>query len=168
MGGIDFGLPWCQQWTRKQKFGLYDVEDGSPARLEHRHRHLWNAVILNPSGFHVRFTAIDNCIGIYRANGELERRCDCMLTYRRTMVLIELKNKRESWQQDGLMQIEAVLLRMKRDNREFYDRFPRRRAIVANAKHRIPLFQSSNLAQREYFMRRYRTRIQFVSEILLD
>jgi hypothetical protein len=164
---IDFCKIECQTNTNKKRFGIYDAEDNSPAILKYDDENSWNAIVINDNCKRILFTAIDNCIEIKRANGDMDNRCDCMLTYEETLLLIELKNKRDSWQAEGLSQIEATIKRMINDELLFYNRFKRYKAIVANRKNQFPSFQESNKEQREYFKKEYKIRIQFETEIII-
>jgi hypothetical protein len=164
---IDFCKTECQTNTNKKRFGIYDAEDKSPAKLKYDDEYSWNAIVINDNCKNLLFTAIDNCIEIKRANGDMDNRCDCMLTYEETLLIIELKNKRESWQSEGLSQIETTIKQMM-ENIQFYNKFKKRKAIVANRKNQFPSFQESNKEQREYFKKEYKTRIQFEAEIIIN
>ena len=76
---------------------------------------------------------IDNCIDILRNNGDMDNRCDAMLSYESNLLFIELKNKRDSWKAEGLEQVEATIQRMLEQNEKYYYNFKKRKAIVANA-----------------------------------
>ncbi len=165
---VDFSKAACQSKTKEKKFGLFDAEDKTPAIIKVDDEASWNATVVNNEAKEVHFTAIDNCIDIFRENGEMENRCDCMLRYDTTLLFVELKNKRDSWQAEGLGQIEATIKRMKDENNDWYSSFTKRKAIVANSKHQSPCFQTVNLEQREYFMRNYKARIQFEAEIIIN
>jgi len=165
---INFCKIECQTITDKKRFGIYDAEDKSPAILKYDDEDSWNATVINNNCKNLLFTAIDNCIEIRRANGDMDNRCDCMLTYEETLLLIELKNKRDSWQSEGLFQIEATIKQMINENIQFYNQFKKRKAIVANRKNQFPSFQESNIEQREYFKKEYKTRIQFETEIVIN
>lgn len=164
---IDFLKTDCQKITNEKKFGLYDEEDLMPAKIKLVDEPSWNATVLNDEAKEILFTAIDNCIEILRENGDMDSRCDVMLSYENNLLFVELKNKRDSWQADGLAQIEATISRLKTENEEFYFSFKKRKAIVANTKHQFPCFQDVNLEQREYFMKTYKARIQFEGEIVI-
>lgn len=165
---MDFCKIECQTRTNERKFGIYDAEDNTPAKISYGSAHSWNAKVINETCKNVLFTAIDNCIDIKRPNGDMDNRCDCMLTYDETLVLIELKNKRGSWQTEGLFQIQTTLERMVDSGNGFLDTFKKRRAFVVNRKHQFPSFQESNIEQREYFWKNYRTRIQFEATIIIE
>ena len=165
---VDFFKAVCQKTTSEKKFGLYDAEDKTPAKIELTDESTWNATILNTDGKTVNFTAIDNCVDVYRENGEMDSRCDCMLTYNSTLLFIELKNKRDSWQAEGLSQIENIAKIMIAEIPDHYYSFKKRKAIVANRKNQFPAFHISNAEQRQYFSSIYKMRIQFDAEITLE
>ncbi len=164
---VDFFKAECQDSTSELIFGLYDAEDKTPAIIKLTDETKWNASVVNKGGKKVFFNAIDNCIDVYRENGEMDSRCDCMLTYDSTILLIELKNKRDSWQAEGLSQIENIAKRMIEEIPDHYYSFAKRKAIVANRKNQFPSFHSSNLEQRQNFSSKYKMRIQFEAEITI-
>jgi hypothetical protein len=164
---IDFFKSECLAKTSERKFGIFDAQDSSPAVLKFDEENKWNAIVINNLQKDLLFTAIDNCIEIRTENGETERRCDCMLTYEEKLLLIELKNMRSSWQTDGLSQIEATIKRMITEDFGFFEKYKKRTAIVANRKNQFPAFHVSNFEHREYFMKHYKTRIQFEAEIFI-
>lgn len=164
---IDFFKTQCQTQTKAMYFGMYDAEDKAPVIIMFTDETKWNATVINDEAKVVLFTAIDNCIDIWRTNNELESRCDAMLTYENNLLFIELKNKRDAWQAEGLAQIEATIKRMIDEKEDYYYSFKKRKVIVANARHQFPHFQNYNLEQREYFMREYKARIQFEAEIII-
>lgn len=164
---IDFFKVECQKTTSEKKFGLYDAENRTPAEIKLSDELTWNATVVNHEGKTVLFTAIDNCMDVFRENGEMDSRCDCMLSYDAALLLIELKNKRGSWQAEGLSQIENIAKKMIEEIPEHYYSFKKRKAIVANKEKQSPAFQESNLEQRQYFMSRYKMRIQFEAEITI-
>jgi Holliday junction resolvase-like predicted endonuclease len=165
---VDFFKTICQITTSEKIFGLYDSEDKTPAKIKLTDESTWNATVINNEGKTVRFTAIDNCIDVFRENGEMDSRCDCMITYNSTLLFVELKNKRESWQTEGLAQIENIAKIMIDELPNHYFSFKKRKAIVANRKHQFPAFQNSNAEQRQYFSSKYKMRIHFEAEIKLD
>lgn len=165
---VDFFKAVCRKTTSEKKFGLYDAEDKTPAIIKLTDESTWNASIINYGGKKVSFTAIDNCIDIFRENGEMDSRCDCLLTYDSTLLFVELKNKRDSWQTEGLAQIENIAKIMINEIPDHYFSFKKRKAIVANRKNQFPAFHNSNAEQRQYFSSKYKMRIQFDAEISLE
>ncbi|MCC5917005.1 MAG: hypothetical protein JJU02_06720 [Cryomorphaceae bacterium] len=164
---VDFYKNSCQKSTDKKKFGLFDPEDKTPARLMFNDEEDWNATVINEDCKTILFTAIDNCIDVLNENGEMGQRCDCMLTYNSTLLFVELKNKRASWQADGLHQIENIAKIMMEERPNYYSNFSKRRAIVANRKNKFPAFKSSNKGIRQYFYAKYKLRIQFEAIITI-
>ncbi|MBX7154236.1 MAG: hypothetical protein K1X91_04690 [Bacteriodetes bacterium] len=150
------------------KFGLYDAEDSTPATITITNEATWNATVINKGRRLILFTAIDNCVDVLRKNGEMDSRCDCMLTYDSVLLLVELKNKRDSWQSEGLAQIENIAKRMIEEYNDYYYGFNKRKAVVANRKNRFPAFQENNTEQRQYFHSRYKMRIHFDAEIIIE
>lgn len=165
---IDFFKAECQISTRETKFGLYDAEDNSPAILKLTNEPSWNATVLNNGRKTIIFTAIDNCIDVLKENGKMDRRCDCMIAYDNALLLVELKNKRGTWQAEGLSQIENIAKKMVEEIPEYYFSFKKRKAIVANRKNQFPSFQEINVEQRQYFSSKYKMRIQFEAVIIVD
>jgi len=165
---VDFFRAACQSTTNEIKFGLYDAENHTPAQIKLFDEPTWNATIINNQGIAVNFTAIDNCINIFRDNGEMDSRCDCMLIYNSNLLLVELKNKRDSWQAEGLAQIENIAKKMIDEIPDFYYGFTKRKAVVANRKNQFPSFHESNAEQRQYFSSKYKMRIQFDALITLE
>ncbi len=165
---IDFFKAVCQKTTSEKKFGLYDAEDKTPVKIKLTDEHTWNATIINNGGKPISFIAIDNCIDVFRENGEMDNRCDCMLSYNSTLLFIELKNKRESWQAEGLSQIENIAKKMIDEIPRHYNSFKKRKAIVANRKNQFPAFHASNAEQRQYFSSKYKMKIQFDAEIIIE
>jgi len=156
---VDFFKAVCQKTTSEKKFGLFDAEDKTPAKIKLTDDSAWNASIMNNGGKTVCFTAIDNCIDVFRENGEMDSRCDCMLTYNSTLLFVELKNKRDSWQAEGLSQIENIAKIMIDEIPNHYYSFQKRKAIVANRRNQFPAFHISNAEQRQYFRSKYKMRI---------
>lgn len=165
---IDFFKAVCKKTTSEKKFGLYDAEDKTPAKIKLTDESIWNATIINNGSETICFTAIDNCIDVLRENGEMDSRCDCMLTYNSTLLFVELKNKRDSWQAEGLSQIENIAKIMIYEIPIHYYSFKKRKAIVANRKNQFPAFHNSNAEQRQYFSSKYKMRIQFEAEIIIE
>lgn len=163
----DFCKTKCQTTTSERRFGLFDPEDSSPAIIKFDDDETWNAIVINSNSRTIIHTAIDNCIDIRRDNIDMDNRCDSMMTAGDMLILLELKNTRDSWQTDGLLQIEATIKRMKEENHSLLTTHKKKLAVVANRKHKYPAFSTSNKEQREYFMKEYKMRIQFESEVVI-
>lgn len=77
---VNFKKSSCQTKNIKaKKFGICDDDDSSvktPARISfNENEDEWLATVENETDESINFTAIDNCIEIYRVNGEIENRC---------------------------------------------------------------------------------------------
>jgi len=164
---VDFFKQTCQSIVNYSKFGICDDDNKLPAYININDETGWIATVINKDAKEITFTAIDNCIDIKRANGEMESRCDVMLNYESTLLFVELKSKRHNWKSEGLNQIEATIKRMIKENKDFFESFNIRKAIVANPRHRFPSFESYDTEQRNYFKTKYKIRIQFESEIVI-
>lgn len=139
---IDFFKTDCQTITNAQRFGICDDEDAhvkTPAYINTDDESKWIAVVLNERAKEILFTAIDNCIDMFRENGDMESRCDVLLTCADNLILVELKNKNADWLSSGIDQIEATLIRLIENHKAFYYSFKKRKAYVANKRH--PNFQ---------------------------
>lgn len=84
---IDFFQATCQSTTNETVFGIYDVP---PATLSFSNSDDWHVWVDNPHGKQVSHTAIDDCLGIPRSEGE---RCESMITYDDVLTFIELKDR---------------------------------------------------------------------------
>lgn len=93
---IDFFVPRCQtENIREKNFGICDDEDEkakTPAYVSTNPADKWVAVVHNQTEKPINFTVVDNCIEIRRANGDMDNRCDAILTNDEHIVFIELKS----------------------------------------------------------------------------
>ena len=84
---IDFFQAQCQSITSEKVFGIYD---NPPATLLFKNSDEWHLWVDNPNAKAVSHTAIDDCLGIPRSEGE---RCESMITYDDVITFIELKDR---------------------------------------------------------------------------
>jgi hypothetical protein len=152
---VNFKEKKCQSRTKEIEFGLCDNEDKTPAFISHNKTDGWNATVLNQDKIDVVFTAIDNCIDIIRPNGDMESRCDGMLTYPNNIVFVELKNQRADWIQNGISQLEATI-DIFNDNEDLLA-IRKRRAVVSNKKH--PHFHEIGNETMQRFVSRNKVRL---------
>ena len=166
---VNFFKPECTRSTNEMRFGLCDKDDKKPAFINVDKSEKWIATVVNSTPQkYIKFTAVDNCIDIFRENGDMESRCDVLLQYEKKLLFVELKTKRADWKTDGLRQIEATIRRMIDEIPEYYFSFKKRKAVVANPKFPSPSFQESDTELREFFRRNYKIHLQFDSEIIID
>ncbi len=84
---INFFQTKCQTKTSEVVFGIYDAP---PATLSFTNADDWHAWVDNELEKEVTHTAIDDCLGIPKAEGE---RCESMITYDDVLMFIELKDR---------------------------------------------------------------------------
>ena len=160
---INFYEAKCQSTTSEELFGLYDKEDKSPAKIVHSQKDKWNATVINPTQKTITHTAIDNCIDIRRAKGEMDNRCDSMLSYPENIIFVELKNKVSDWRSDGVNQIEVTINNFISNHN--LSAIKHKRAFVANRRH--PDFHVIDNEQTRKFWDKYRVRLNISSEIYI-
>ncbi len=159
---INFFEAKCQSITRESLFGLCDDEDGSPAYLDYSNKAKWNAKVNNTvPPREMVFTAIDNCVEMFRENGEMENRCDGVLTYGDNIIFVELKNKGSNWISEGMRQLEVTIRVF--DNSNGLSNYRHKRAFVANKKH--PHFHKIDVEKKRKFWDDYRVRLNIDANI---
>lgn len=166
---IDFLNAECQTVTNGQRFGICDDDDKTvktPAYINTDDESKWIATVVNTASKEVIFTAIDNCIEIFRENGEMDNRCDVMLTCDENFILVELKNKASDWKSSGIDQIEATLIRLIENHEAYYYSFKKRKAYVANKRH--PSFQVLENATMRRFSTQYKIWLDIQATIKLS
>lgn len=154
MASIDFlsgtcqdGTTPAQETTAAVEFGLCDDVPKSPAYLDLHSPGKWIACVRNAKAYAVTFTSIDNCIEVRRANGEMESRCDGLLTYDDHLIFVELKEKNRSWLEEGIGQLAITIpLFFANHARES---FVSQKAYLANSRHL--LFQFSRTSRTQKF-----------------
>lgn len=163
---INFFAQECQATTNAANFGLCDDDNRSSAYISlNENAHKWIARIINEHTKEIVFTAIDNCIPIYKNddNTEMESRIDGMLTYDNEIVFVELKDRRANWIQDGIEQIRnTIIIFSKNHSLETYDK---RRAFLANRQK--PQFQYSQKQKMQEFKNELGVRLIIHNEILI-
>lgn len=152
---IDFFDENCQSHTKAAKFGLCDEPPPStnPAYIDLKDVNQWIATVENNQHIDIIFTAIDNCIEIYRSDSKMANRCDGMLTYIHTIIFVELKQRKPSGRnyrnlinkaEIQLRSTISVFIRNKNS-----EKFVTKRAYIANAKK--PEFQQSHKERMQRF-----------------
>jgi len=84
---IDFFKANCKSKTSETEFGIIDLE---PSELSFSDGEHWHVTINNPNAREITHTAIDKCLDIPFEEGE---RCDSMLSYNRTLIFVEIKER---------------------------------------------------------------------------
>jgi len=147
---INFFEHSCQETTEKERFGISDLQNGDPAYINHQVvEDEWIAKVDNGKKTKITFTAIDNCIEIYKPNGDMESRCDGMLTHSDNIDFIELKAVRRDWIEVGIAQLKRTI-ELFGTNHDLTV-YTKRRAFLANKKH--PQFKYSHKERMQEFKR---------------
>jgi len=84
---INFFERACRSATSEKVFGIIDIP---PATLVFNNAEDWNVWIDNKNEKEITHIAIDDCLGIPRAEGE---RCESMITYDDVIIFVELKDR---------------------------------------------------------------------------
>ncbi|MFT3678644.1 MAG: hypothetical protein QM791_00140 [Ferruginibacter sp.] len=150
---INFFEAGCQTFSDRRTFGLCD--DPPPARnpayIDEYNGAIWIAVVENEPGYDVTFTAIDNCITVERPDGTMAQRCDGLLTYNTTAILVELKQraaKGNQWVTDAESQLRETIVYFEREDES--NQFNTKRAYIANSEH--PKFKESQMGRMDRFL----------------
>ncbi|MEM9885152.1 MAG: hypothetical protein AAF849_04610 [Bacteroidota bacterium] len=144
---IDFFRKECVVEIDAKQFGICDDNDKLPAYPDTDNADNWIAIVQNENQKTIQFIAIDNCIPIWRAKGEMESRCDGMLFYEDNIDFVELKVVRNKWIQNGIIQLRITITNFL--NVYEIDEFKRKRAFLTNSKH--PQFKFSHKEQMQKF-----------------
>lgn len=164
---INFFTPQCRRENICEvTFGICDDEDDSvktPAYISTNPTDKWIAIVQNHTGKPLNFTAVDNCIEIRRANGEMDNRCDAILTNDEHIVFIELKVQQTSgWIAHAVDEQLQTTVDHFKANCDI-DKYRYRRAFVCNRK--FPLFNVSNKERMNAFYKKNRIRLSIEQTI---
>ncbi|HBS89069.1 MAG: hypothetical protein A2W91_06600 [Bacteroidetes bacterium GWF2_38_335] len=149
---INFCKSKCQTNSSKRTFGLCDdpAPAKNPAYIDELNGANWIAVVENESQKQVTFTAIDNCIDIFRSDGKMKQRCDGMLTYNSTVIFVELKDRDaqgNAWVEDAIPQLKSTIESF--EDTEIADNFKKKLAYISNKQH--PIFKSTQQRRMDAF-----------------
>lgn len=162
---IDFFQPQCTTVNvTARHFGICDPQDGGKAFVDYDDYDSWIAVVRNDSGEALNFTAIDNCIDIRRENGDMENRCDALLTGPHHIIFVELKDVNSDWIQHAVHdQLQTTIDIFKQHHP--IQKYSKRFAYACNKQH--PRFQVSHKQLMNDFYHRNRVRLCIVNEIVV-
>jgi hypothetical protein len=160
---IDFFNPQCQSNTTDVKFGICDDDNELPAYIDAANLNSWIASVINDDSKEIIFTAIDKCIDFPLIDGEMQSRCDVMMTCDNCLYLIELKNKRSDWQSSGIEQLEATIINLLKTIEPVFNNYRIRKAYVANRRH--PSFHVIENETMEAFRNKYKVRLDLQATI---
>jgi hypothetical protein len=162
---VDFFTPECQTLNVTAKsFGICDPQDGGKAYVDYNNDNQWIAIVKNESGKPLNFTAIDNCVEIRRGDGNMENRCDAMLTGAGYIIFIELKDQRRDWVDHAVNdQLQTTIDYFKRN----CDISVYGKRIAYACNRRQPRFMHSHISLMDEFWRKNNVRLNIVNEIVI-
>ena len=160
---IDFFHNNCKENPRKEKlFGICDDQNGAKAYTDIANHEAWIAIVINDSEFDILFTAIDNCIVIYKkGTKEKESSCDGMLTFNDSIFLVELKIQGKDWISKAKSQLENTI-RLIQENHDI-SHFRYKKAYACNRKH--PSFHVLQASEKKSFFDKTGFRLDVQAEI---
>ncbi|MBK8566646.1 MAG: hypothetical protein IPN76_25775 [Saprospiraceae bacterium] len=109
---IDFFKNTCKTSSKEKVFGLCDNPPPAtdPAYIDETDNSKWIAEVSNNNSLEANLYAIDHCVDIFRPNGEMESRCDGVLTHTDTLIFVELKDRVSSgWLAKGREQLTTTI-----------------------------------------------------------
>lgn len=160
---IDFFKVQCQSNTTAREFGICDDDNELPAYIDYANKNVWIARVVNDDSKEIVFTAIDKCIDFPLIGGNMQSRCDVMLSCDNNLYLIELKNKISGWQSTGIEQLESPIINLIKNIEPIYLNYRFRKAYVANRRH--PNFHVVENAIAEKFRDKYKVRLDLQATI---
>lgn len=125
----------CEDVTQARRFGICDDKPNERAYVDGNKNNgdKWMAVVQNDNRKKVIFTALDHCIEIRKANGNMEKRCEGVITYDDTIIFIEIKERTgdaQTWVKDADKQLRnSISLITSKIN---LDRYSIKKASITN------------------------------------
>jgi hypothetical protein len=158
----------CKEHFRKDNlFGICDDQDGKKAYTNTQDAAGWIAHVRNSKKTKVVFTPIDNCIIIFRqGTKDRESTCDGMLTFGKSLYLVELKNQgKGKWLPVAKKQLESTINCLRKNHS--LEQYTYKKAYACNKKH--PNFTVlGNEEQRAFFQRTGGFRLDAQTQIVLS
>lgn len=109
---IDFFINSCKTNSNKIEFGLCDdpPPESNPAYIDENDKSKWIGIVKNKDNKEVKFIAIDACIDIRKPDGNLESRCDGLLSFENDLIFVELKFREGGkWLKKGREQLTITV-----------------------------------------------------------
>lgn len=163
---VNFFETDCKESSRKDiRFGICDDGNGTIAYTDTSDSTKWIAEVINNKKIDISFTAIDNCITVFKIETkEKESSCDGMLTFLDSLYLIELKVQGKDWIPKAKSQLENTI-KLISENHDL-NSFRLKKAFACNKKH--PNFAVIDSAERKAFFERTKGfRIDIQAEIVI-
>jgi hypothetical protein len=158
-----------EETIHSSHFGICDNEDEkvkTPAFVDCdiKNEASWTANVLNHTGDHISFIAVDNKIEILREDGSMENRCDAMLHNVENIIFVELKIQRLNWIKHAVEEQLQTTIQIFKENNDI-KKFRHRLAYVCNRKH--PRFCYSNKQLMQQFRDRNDVRLIISRDIVI-
>ena len=150
---VNFFETDCKEESINEKqFGICDDQNGTKAYTGLINSTNWIAMVKNDNEIDISFTAIDNCIIVFKeGNKDKESSCDGMLTFAQSLYLVELKKQGTGgWISDAKGQLENTI-KLILENHDLSN-FRYKKAFACNRKH--PSFTVIDTAERKSFFER--------------
>lgn len=150
---VNFFQSSCKESSINEKqFGICDDQNGTKAYTDLVNNSNWIAKVKNDNEIDVSFTAIDNCIIVFKKGTQnKERSCDGMLTFHQSLYLVELKKQGTGgWISDAKEQLENTIKLISKNHDLSIFRY--KKAFACNRKH--PNFTIIDAAERKSFFER--------------
>lgn len=123
----------CQDITQERRFGLCDDRPHQRAYIDTLDGRKWMAVFHNDARREVTFTALDHCIEFRKANANMEKRCEGIITFSDTIIFVEIKERTgdaKTWAKDADKQLRVSIALI--EAKVNLDAFPDKRAAITN------------------------------------
>ncbi len=155
----------CKEIARTNAlFGICDDKNTEKAYTDVDDSNKWIAIVKNDRQKPVSFTAIDNCINVFKeGTKEQESTCDGMLVFEETLYLVELKDQKAKWQPKAIQQLENTIQLIL--NNHNLDEFKYKKAFACNKNH--PKFAVINNEQNKRFFKEYGFRLDVQAKIII-
>lgn len=146
---VNFFETNCKESSRNEKqFGICDDQNGTKAYTDTSDDTKWIAKVTNDNEIDISFTAIDNCIIVYKAGTkEKESSCDGMLTFSESLYLVELKVQGKDWIPKAKRQLENTIKLITENHK--LSNFKFKKAYACNRKH--PNFNVLEASEKKSF-----------------
>lgn len=146
---VNFFETNCKESSRNEKqFGICDDQNGTKAYTDTSDDTKWIAKVTNDDEIDISYTAIDNCIIVYKAGTkEKESSCDGMLTFSESLYLVELKVQGKDWIPKAKRQLENTIKLITENHK--LSNFKFKKAYACNRKH--PNFNVLEASEKKSF-----------------
>lgn len=125
---VSFFKDSCKSESSAQQIGICDdpPPSNNPAYLDEENTIKWIGKINNINLKFIEFYAIDNCVTLLRADGNMESRCDGLLKFGNNLIFVELKSRdapAKKWLKKGREQLTETINRFKAEHDiSFFDK----------------------------------------------